>query len=177
MTYVHRLNEVAPRAWLVHQIQEVDDKTTLAQLDAFDFDPAQVALVPLGTSLHLDTPAGEEEHLEILHRTPRSLALKVTAPTDGLLVLSEVYYPGWQAILDGRSIPILRVNYVLRGVPVPAGDHDVEFSYRPVTFIWGSAISGITLGIVMALGLWTWLRHRPRIIDAQGTSPSASIKK
>jgi len=152
VTYVHRLNEVAPRAWLVYQTQEIDEEDTLAQLDAFDFDPAQVALVPAGTSLSLETPAGEAKgHVEITHQTPSSLALKVTTPTDGLLVLSEVYYPGWQAIVDGKSTPILRVNYVLRGVPVPAGEHEVEFSYRPATFMWGAIISGITLGIVTIL--------------------------
>ncbi len=163
VTYVHRLNQVAPHAWLVHNIQEVDEEATLAQLDAFDFDPARVALVPPGTSLAVETPPGDEiGQVEILHRTPSSLSMKITTPSDGLLVLSEVYYPGWQATLDGQTASILRVDYALRGVPVPAGEHDVEVFYRPVTFIRGAAISGITLGIVTIGGFWVWIRRKRR---------------
>jgi hypothetical protein len=160
-TYVHRLDQVAPRAWLVHQIQEVDEDATLARLDAFDFDPAQAALVPPGTSLSLETPAGEEKgHVEILDRTPSSLALKVTTPTDGLLVLSEVYYPGWRATVDGKTASVLRVDYMLRGAPVPAGQHRVEFFYRPATFTWGAIISGVALVVLVVAALWLWLSSR-----------------
>ena len=159
VTYVHRLNEVAPRAWLVYETQELDEEATLAQLDAFDFDPARVALVPPGTSLAV-APGDEKGQVEILHRTPTSLDLKVTTPSDSLLVLSEVYYPGWQATVNGRATSILRVDYILRGVPIPAGEHDVEFNYRPETFIWGAVISGATLFALAVAGFWTWLNRK-----------------
>lgn len=161
-TYVHRLNEVAPRAWLVYQAQEIDEDTTLARLDALDFDPAQVALVSPGSSLTLETPHGDEKaNIEIVHQTPNSLVLAVATPTDGLLVLSEIYYPGWQAAIDGQSTPVLRANHILRGMSVPAGQHHVEVFFRPVTFIWGAVISGITLVALAVAGFWTWLRRKP----------------
>ncbi len=161
VTYVHRLNHVAPRAWLVHEIQEVDEEATLAQLDAFDFDPARVALVPPGSSLAVEPPPGDEiGQVEILHRTPSSLALKVTTPSDGFLVLSEVYYPGWQATIDGQSAPMLRANHILRGMSVPAGRHHIEVFFRPVTFIWGAVISGVTLVALAVAGFWIWLRRK-----------------
>jgi hypothetical protein len=160
VTYVHRLDEVAPRAWLVYQTQEVGEDEALAQLDASDFEPAQVALVPPGTALSLEPPDGEEKgYVEILDRTPNSLVLRVSTPADGLLVLSEVYYPGWRATVNGQTAPILRVDYALRGVPVPAGQHRVEFFFRPATFAWGAAISGITLGVVAIAGFWVWTRR------------------
>ncbi len=178
MTYVHRLIEVAPRAWLVHQVQEVDEDTTLARLDAFDFDPAQVALVSPGSSLPLETPPGDEKgNIEIIHQTPNSLVLAVTTPTDGLLVLSEIYYPGWQAIVDGQTVPILRVDYILRGVPVQAGQHRVEFLYRPATSVWGAVISGIALGLLVALGIWTWMRQRGRILGEYAPGLSRDMEK
>ena len=91
------------------------------------------------------------------------MVIDVTTPTDGLLVLSEVYYPGWRAIIDGQSSPILRVDYLLRGIPVPAGQHRVEVRYRPAVFALGAAISGITLGLVFTMGLW--MRYKRRTVD------------
>jgi len=161
VTYVHRLNRVAPRAWLVHQVETVSDERALARLDAFDFDPAQVALVPPGASPTLARPAtGESGRVDILRRTPGSLTLTVTAPADALLVLSEIYYPGWQATVDGRAIPIIRTDYVLRGIPIPAGSHRVELSYRPRTVWWGAVVSGVTLGVLVVVGFRVWLLRR-----------------
>jgi hypothetical protein len=167
VTYVHRLNQVAPRAWLVYQVREVSEDVTLAQLDAFDLNLAQMALVPLGTSLSLETPSSAKHprgdgngQVEIFRRTPSSLVLDVTTPTDGLLVLSEIYFPGWRAIVDDQKSPIVRVNYALRGIPVRAGQHQVEVFYQPVTFIWGTVISGMTLVALVVLGFWSWLRRK-----------------
>jgi hypothetical protein len=163
VTYVHRLNQVAPRAWLVYQAKEINESEALALLDSSDFDPAQMALVPPGSTLSLEPPEGEETgNIEILGRTPSSLALRVSTPTDGLLVLSEVHYPGWRATLNGRNAPILRVDYMLRGVPIPAGRHRVDLFFRPATFMWGGAISGITLGAVAIASLWIWTRLKRR---------------
>ncbi|GAB4541403.1 MAG: hypothetical protein Kow0063_32220 [Anaerolineae bacterium] len=161
VTYVHRLNQVAPRAWLVHRVEEVEEDATLARLDAFDFDPAQVALVPPGTFINVTappTPAGGR--IEILRRTPGSLELEVTTSGDGLLVLSEIDYPGWQAAVDGQVVPILRVDYILRGVAVPAGQHRVEVSFRPGTFLWGAILSGVTSAVLVAVAVWVHLRRR-----------------
>jgi hypothetical protein len=163
VTYVHRLSQVAPRAWLVYQVQEADDTLALAQLDASDFDPSRVALVPGGTWLALQAPpAGEQGRVEILQRTPTSLTLNVDSPADGLLVLSEVYFPGWRAVLDGQNTPILRTDVVLRGVPVAAGQHRLELTYRPRTFIWGAVISALTLALVGLLGARLWWRRNLR---------------
>ena len=161
VTYVHRLHQVAPRAWLVYQVQEMNEEATLAQLDAFEFDPAQMALLPPETSLSFETPPGDENgQIEIVSRAPNFWALNVTTPTDGLLVLSEIYYPGWQATVDGLTTPIMSVDYALRGIQVRAGQNRVEVSYQPVTFILGALISVITLSILIALGIWSWVRLR-----------------
>ena len=161
VTYVHRLNQVAPRAWVTYEAQEIDEDATLDNLDAIEFAPSQVALVPPGTSLALETPPGDEiGQIEIVSRTPNSWALDVTTPTDGLLVLSEIYYPGWRATVDGLTTPIMRVDYTLQGIPVLAGQHRIEVSYRPVTLIWGAVISIATLGALIAIGIWSWVRLR-----------------
>lgn len=69
---------------------------------------------------------------------------------NGLLFLSDNFYPGWQATVDGRSVPILQADYSFRAVEVTAGKHIVHFSYRPVSFYLGtfiSLVSAILLGL------------------------------
>jgi hypothetical protein len=162
VTYVHRLSRVAPRAWLVNQVEEAGDDAALSRLDAFDFDPSQVALVPPDTSISVGghPPEDELSHIQVIHRTPGSMSLNVSTPADSLLMLSEIYYPGWRATVDGQIVPIVRADYILRGVPIPLGDHHVEVFYQPVTLLWGAVISGVTCAAVAAAGLWIWLTRK-----------------
>jgi hypothetical protein len=161
VTYVHRLQKVAPRAWMVYRAEAIGDGAALSRLDAFDFDPARTALIPPDASVSLGRPAdGQAGFVEVMGRTAGWLSLKVETPADGLLVLSEIDYPGWQATVDGRAVPMVRVDYTLRGIPVPAGGHGVDVTYRPATVTWGGIVSAATLGALMVVGLWTALRRR-----------------
>ncbi|PYV38951.1 MAG: hypothetical protein DMG09_10550, partial [Acidobacteria bacterium] len=80
----------------------------------------------------------------------RRVLCEVDARKPGYLVLLDSYYPGWRAYLDGREAKILQANYAFRAVEVPAGKHTVEFSYRPLSFDAGLALScmGLLFGIV-----------------------------
>jgi uncharacterized membrane protein YfhO len=80
-----------------------------------------------------------------LRQEPSHLVLEATLPADGLLVLSEVYYPGWQVKVDNEPAPLLRTDLTLRGVPVPAGTHRLEMIFRPWTVPVGLALSVLTL--------------------------------
>jgi uncharacterized membrane protein YfhO len=70
-----------------------------------------------------------------------------------VLVLSENHYPGWRASVDGNSVETLRVDYNLRGVVLPPGQHIIVFRYIPKSAILGGLISLVTL---LALGIWLW---------------------
>jgi hypothetical protein len=89
----------------------------------------------------------------ILAYSPHAITLEVDAAADGLLVLSEVYYPGWRASLDGQPAPLVRADYLLRGVPVPAGRHTVRVWYAPASVRIGLVISGLTLVMIGGLGV------------------------
>jgi uncharacterized membrane protein YfhO len=83
------------------------------------------------------------------------------ATSNQLAVFSEIYYPyGWKAFIDGKETPIARVNYVLRGLPVPAGDHKIEFRFEPKTKATGDMISlviSILSWLILIAGLiWEW---------------------
>ncbi len=154
--YLHRLEEFGPRAYLVHHVEALADDRILERLADPDFDPRRTAIlskdqaqqVP-GTSEAPGTLEGEA--VRFVERRPGRLWLEVEAASDGLLVLSEVYYPGWQARVDGQETDIYQADYVLRAVPLEAGKHQVEMVYSPLSFKIGLALSGLTL--VVAVGL------------------------
>ncbi|MGN7821335.1 YfhO family protein [Chitinophaga sp. 22536] len=85
---------------------------------------------------------------------------------DGLAVFSDIYYPaGWKAYIDQQETDIIRVNYALRGLKVPAGKHDITFEFRPKTFITGRRIAAISSWVLLAMVagglLWeSWRRLR-----------------
>jgi hypothetical protein len=78
-------------------------------------------------------------------REPERVVLDCAARAGGMLVLSDSYYPGWVARVDGAPAPIHRVNRIFRGVVVPAGVHRVEFRYEPLSFKLGALLSLLSL--------------------------------
>jgi uncharacterized membrane protein YfhO len=72
------------------------------------------------------------------------LSVRVDAPADGFVFLSEPYYPQRRAYLDGRPVIAMRADLAFTAVPVPAGEHVVELRYDASRFYAGSAISGLT---------------------------------
>ncbi len=83
--------------------------------------------------------------------------MRVSASAPRLLVLSEVFDPGWKATIDGRPVAIQQTNALLRGIVVPAGTSELILRYRPASFVWGAAVS--LLGCLLLL-LQVW-RCRP----------------
>jgi uncharacterized membrane protein YfhO len=84
--------------------------------------------------------------------------MDVTASSNALLVLSEMYYPGWVARVNGKKVPIQRVDGTFRGIVVSAGPNRVEFEYAPASFRVGALISALTL--VCFVGGWLFVRRR-----------------
>jgi uncharacterized membrane protein YfhO len=79
-----------------------------------------------------------------------SVTAKTRNQVEGLLVLKDTWYPGWEARVDGTKVPIYRVNGCFRGVIVPAGEHRVIFKYKPALIYLAGAISIlITLGLLI----------------------------
>jgi hypothetical protein len=94
----------------------------------------------------------------VVARQPERIALAVTAPTAGYLVVSENFYPGWRATVDGQPAEILRANLTLRALPVRAGTQRVEMWYDPFSFKLGAALSALTL-LACAGALWYFGRR------------------
>ena len=90
--------------------------------------------------------------------------------TGGFAVFSEVYYDkGWKAYIDGKEAPIVRTNYVLRGLTIPAGQHQIKFEFKPASYYTGTTIgtiAGILVFLLLIAALWQWYRHRNKAVAA-----------
>ena len=95
-------------------------------------------------------------------RSDNAIALKVTATRPAMLVVSESWFPGWSALIDGKPAKVLRVDTVALGVSVPAGHHQVSLSYRAPGFRLGATVSAAALAGVAVTPLLLYLRRRRR---------------
>jgi uncharacterized membrane protein YfhO len=86
------------------------------------------------------------------------------AATNQFAIFSEVYYPaGWKAYIDNKEAPIVKTDYVLRGLAVPAGKHDIRFEFKPVGYYKGKGITSIfsiVLILLVAIGVFMEWRNR-----------------
>lgn len=97
----------------------------------------------------------------VLEDARSSLVIDVEAPSRGFLVVNDSAYPGWRARVDGRHVPVLRANAVVRAVPVEGGRHRVVLEYRPSSVLVGVAVSAATLLLLGTLRI-DWRRARAR---------------
>lgn len=150
--------QARPRAWFVNRLAVELSKDVLATIksgkfpDGSRFNPADVALLEkedFGNRPITLPEIGEATNatVNVTRYEPNRIELETRNSSAGFLVLSEMYYRGWEAWLDGKRIPVEKVNYLLRGVAVPAGDHRIEFVYRAHSFRNGAtwSLAGIVL--------------------------------
>ena len=102
----------------------------LALMQKPGFDPARTAVVSASRPISLpNTPL--QGDAQLASYTPDRVVVRTRASREALLVLADNFYAGWEARVDGRVAPILRTDHTLRGVVVPAGEHEVVFRFRP----------------------------------------------
>jgi hypothetical protein len=125
---------VLPRAFVPRTVEAVPDaRRRLERLGAPDFDPRQVAFV----EQPLAFPSPCVGTADILGDEPNRVRLAVRMQTAGLVVVSDLWDPGWRAWLNGTPVPVLRANHAVRGVVVPEGSSTLEFRYQPASFARG----------------------------------------
>ena len=165
-TYLHRLAEPNPRAWLVQNVQLADDATALALLADHSFDLETTALLPLDSEAFSVTGSPGQPVIRMERPAPNRLRITLTDNPGGLLVISENWLPGWRAAaqypIPNTRYPVLRANLTQLAVAVPPGDLTLELHYWPDSLSWGLAISGGALLFVVAALL---LPHRRKARD------------
>jgi hypothetical protein len=138
--YVLENPAALPRTYVPRQVKVVSNPQERLRLLASDqFDPRQVAF----TEVPVELPDACEGNVELEEHAPTRISVKARMQTAGLVVLADRWDKGWQARLDGKRVPILRVNHALGGVVVPAGTSLLMFEYSPASFRLGLYLSGI----------------------------------
>lgn len=174
---VYENQSVLPRAFVVYrtEVPGSDDRLAMRLLAA-DFDPGRVALLekPLPAPWRLPAPvAGEapppHTTAQVVERGRHELVLEVTAEAPGLLVTSEIFYPGWSVTVDGEEVPIVRTDWTFRGVPLGPGHHRVVFRYRSRPTELGLGLS--VLGLMALIGLW----YGSRLQVARRSAPAVAL--
>ncbi|MBX3176442.1 MAG: YfhO family protein [Candidatus Hydrogenedentes bacterium] len=113
------------------------------------------ALAPAGA------PAGEGDpgaSVHLRHESHETVEVRVESPRPGILVLADSYDPGWQARVNGKRAPILRVNGLFRGLYLPEGAHTVVFTYTPASVTIGLLVTGASLLITLVWGAFSLAR-------------------
>jgi len=174
-----------PRAWVVHQarfkppvvgLTRADRKETMEEILFSDdpfwedprrtvFDARQVAWIeaddPASLSGYVsDSSTLSAESVEVVEHAPGRVALDATLARPGLVILADVFYPGWKLTIDGRAAPIYRANRLMRGAAVREGRHRLVYTYDPASFRVGGAIS--LAGLATLAGYSAWAARRGR---------------
>ena len=145
-----------PRAWLADGAIVLPDEPGISSklLDP-RFDPLRTVILneePLcafGDALGSGVPPDAEPAVAIVAHEGERIALRTRSPRFNFLVLSETYYPGWVAEVDGAEVPVLKANMNFRAVPLTPGSHDVTLTYRPASFRWGVAVSAVSVALLL----------------------------
>ena len=149
---VYRRGGEHPRVWTVHTILPVEPSGLKAAIGRTGPDQVRQAVTLVGRAPPVDFPAPGcgADRARIRNYEPSRVVVGVRMGCTGLLILGDTNFPGWQAWVDGRPVEILAAYGVVRGVVVPAGEHEVVFRYRPRSVQLGAAMSLGGLLLVLA---------------------------
>ena len=140
-------------AWFVNEVQYVNNANE--EIEAIHgLNPSETAVVDKRFEAVVKPMASDSTAtIRLVAYEPNYLKYEVDSKTGGTIVFSEIYYPGWRSSIDGQEVPHGRANYILRAMNVPAGKHEVEFSFDPVSLHVTENIAFIALGLLALAAL------------------------
>jgi hypothetical protein len=151
-----------------------NDFLTLKTLASPSFNPQEIVL--LAESDVLASPDSsvnpDAGTVEFVSYAPKEIVLKATASAPSVLLLNDKFDSNWEVAVSGKPVKLLRANYLMRGVHVPAGEHRVEFRFKPPVQALYVSLSAI----LMAAGLVIWLLLRNRVADS-GQAPAQEPRR
>ena len=151
-----------PRCRMVYGYDIVTNPDSiLSRLYTQSFDYKKSVVLEEKPGLAMDTLGADSSwRCGITHYSLNNIDMDVSTPQNGLLVLSEIHYPSWKALVDGKPAPVLRADYALRAIPVEKGSHKVSCYFSEDVFRKGLMLSLLSLAITVGLGGFGFWRER-----------------
>lgn len=169
--FIYENADYLPRAFVVYEGRVIDDESKiLEELGSPSFDPRkEVILERDDIGQGVTASSTNEARVQITAYSPNKIDISARLPQTGYMVLSEIFYPGWRAYVDGQRVEIYRADYILRAVRLEKGDHRVEFVFDSTVFKIGvgvTTMTAIALALIIACSAW---RGRGKIAqESQG---------
>jgi len=188
---IRRNRQAYPRAWVAHESRGFPATKGLSRLEqggpmqeilyAADpfwhdsglplYDPRRLVWIDRDERLGLEDyvagqPPQPEETVKVSYPTPQRVEIEARLSVPGIVVLADVFYPGWKLTIDDKPAPIYCVNRAMRGAAVREGTHHLVYTYEPASFRVGRAISLGGLAAFLALAIVFTFRPRDPIIAA-----------
>jgi hypothetical protein len=138
-----------------------DDKAVIEKLQSDAFDGRKELLL-IGQK-EISQGGGLMGQAKLLSYKANKVVLQYETDRDGFLYVSDTYYPGWHAYVDGKETKIYRANLAFRAIEAPKGKHTVVFKYIPMSFYIGLVLTMIGI----ALCIWLWRRDNDKITNNQ----------
>ena len=158
-SWLYRIDRVIPRVYVVgHTMEEQYPAKALHLLASKEFDPLKTVI--LDRPLSLGESDAFQGAAEFTHYGNQNVKIHATLNGEGVLVLGDSIYPGWQVYVNGEERDIVRANLFFRGVPLSKGEHLVEFRYVPRSFFIGLWISLFSVVSVLAISILVYARSR-----------------
>jgi hypothetical protein len=147
---VYRNAATFPRAWAVHKLVQARDAGAANMIMMEHLPEMRNQAVMLAQPPPIDSCDGSDS-VELVQHSGGWVSIRANMSCRGMVILSDTYFPGWNALVDGKPADIFEVNAAMRGVLVPGGLHSVTMRYRPASVIWGGLLT--LVGILGAAGL------------------------
>jgi hypothetical protein len=174
--HIYQNMAAAPRAWMSDAVVKADNERVfdeLARTGGKGITERALVAAPPGSGLTVGrTIHSIKGTVTVTEVQPHRLVIKTDPSSKGLLVVSEVSYPGWDVFIDGKKGKILDTNFLFRGVVLPGGQRTVEFRFHPGSVYDGMVISLVTL--VLLLGYAAALLLARRRMKKPGKEAAAS---
>ena len=160
---LYELPDPLPRASVIHNATvEPKDENALTLLASDGFDPHKTVILAEDPELKLSGQGTKPSEATFKALKPDRLLIETKIDSPGILLVSEVYYPGWKVKVDGKPSRILRADVALRGVPLEPGKHLVEMTFEPDSVKIGVGVTGLTFlsAIILLVLVKVWPRKR-----------------
>jgi len=142
---IYENKDFLPRVYFAAQAKILPKDEILDYMQSDAFDPRGEVILQKQPPDTADADDGKKGKAVITEDIINKISVTVYAPNDAWLVMTDSFYPGWKASVNGKKTALLKANYFQRAVFVPQGSHIVNFSYRPRTFMAGFSITFFSL--------------------------------